>query len=292
VFEDAVLAGCGGVGTGFLWALQALPTSGRLTLVDGKGVSSGNLNRCFFYEVEDVSHPKAERLAQRAVLNNVALEPFVGTFHDLVLRRERIKRVFVTVDSRSARRSIQTDMPLEVFDASTTDISAVVSHFHRQPTDHACLSCIYPHIPEEDARERDIANLLGLTLDQVKQRIVSPDTAAFLEQNFGEPAESFIGKSMDSLAKVRCASGPIVTAGGRQALAPFAFISNLAGCLMALDLLRSQSTERAPLRNYVQLDPWRPPMPVRRLKPKRSDCEFCGDPELWSVFTSLWGLNS
>jgi hypothetical protein len=30
VLEDDVLAGCGGVGTGFLWALQAVQTSGRL----------------------------------------------------------------------------------------------------------------------------------------------------------------------------------------------------------------------------------------------------------------------
>jgi hypothetical protein len=58
VFEDDVLAGCGGVGTGFLWALQAVQTSGRLTVVDGKNVSGGNLNRCFFYEGEDVGEPK------------------------------------------------------------------------------------------------------------------------------------------------------------------------------------------------------------------------------------------
>ncbi|MGH2173968.1 hypothetical protein ACQ1Z4_14780, partial [Enterococcus faecalis] len=75
-----------------------------------------------------------------------------GTFRDLLLKRGRIRRVFVTVDSRPARRSIQTDMPLEIFDASTTDVTAVVAHNHRQPTGYACLSCIYPHIPEEDAR--------------------------------------------------------------------------------------------------------------------------------------------
>jgi hypothetical protein len=45
---------------------------------------------------------------------------------------------------RRARRSIQADMPLEIFDASTTDVTAVAAHHHRQPTGYACLSCIYP----------------------------------------------------------------------------------------------------------------------------------------------------
>lgn len=73
---------------------------------------------------------------------------------------------------------------------------------------------------------------------------------------------------MDSLAKARCGSAPVTTAGGRQALAPFAFVSSLAGCLMVVDLMRSQSTEGVPPSNYVHLDPWRPPTPVRRLKPR------------------------
>ena len=107
-------------------------------------------------------------------------------------------------------------MPFEIFDASTTDVAAVVAHHHKQPTGYACLSCIYAHIPEKDARERDVADLLGLTLDQVKRRIVDVDTAAELSRNFGEPVETFLGKSMDSLAKARCGSASMTTAGGRQ----------------------------------------------------------------------------
>lgn len=292
VFDDDALAGCGGVGTAFLWALQAVQTSGALTVVDGKNVSDGNLNRCFFYKGDDVGKPKAERLVARAVLGETVLESFVGTFHDLLPQRGRIRRVFVTVDSRPARRSIQGDMPLEVFDASTTDVTAVVAHHHRQPTANACLSCIYPHIPEEDARERDIAQLLGLTLDQVKRRTVDEDMAAELSRNFGEPAAAFFGKSMDSLAKARCGSAPVTTAGGRQALAPFAFVSSLAGCLMVIDLMRSLSANDLPPTNYLHLDPWRPPTPVRRLRGRRNRCEFCGDPELKAVFASLWDITA
>jgi molybdopterin/thiamine biosynthesis adenylyltransferase len=290
VFEDDVLAGCGGVGSAFLWAVQTMQTSGRLTVVDGKNVSDGNLNRCFFYEETDLGHAKAERLAARAVIGSTVLVPFVGTFHDLLRERDRIRRVFVTVDSRPARRSIQADMPFEVFDASTTDVTAVVLHHHKHPTNYACLSCIYPHIPLEDARDRDIADLLGLDLDQVKRRFVDADVAAVLARNFDTDAEAFLGKSMDSLAKARCGSAPVTTPGGRQALAPFAFVSSLAGCLIALDLIRSRSSGHVPPTNYLQLDPWRPPTPVRILKPRRALCEFCGDPQLKAAFAAVWEI--
>jgi len=36
---------------------------------------------------------------------------------------------------------------------------------------------------------------IGLTLDQVKRRIVDVDTAAELSRNFGEPADTFVGKA-------------------------------------------------------------------------------------------------
>jgi hypothetical protein len=70
----------------------------------------------------------------------------------------------------------------------------------------------------------------------------------------------------------------------------FGWRDAVAGCLMVLDLIRSLSTEDLPPSNYVQLDPWRPPTPVRRLKPRRDRCEFCGDAELKAVFASLWEL--
>ena len=133
--------------------------------------------------------------------------------------------------------------------------------------------------------------MLGLTLDQVRQRIVDVDTAAELSRNFGEPADTFLGKSMDSLAKARCGFAPATTA-GKQALTPFALVSGLAGCRMVVDLMRSQFPQDVPPFNYVQLDPWRPPTPVRKLKPRCDRCEFCGDPELKAVFASLWDLSA
>jgi hypothetical protein len=91
-------------------------------------------------------------------------------------------------------------------------------------------------------RKRDIAELLGLTLAQVKRGIVDVDTRAERSRNFGKSADTFLGKLIDSLAKVRCGSAPVTTAGegGHRHFSP----SSLAGCLMVVDLVRSDAETR------------------------------------------------
>ena len=81
-----------------------------------------------------------------------------------------MRRVIVGADSRPVRRSIQKELPLEVLDASTTDVSEIVVHSHRQPTAGGVLACIYKHIPDELARARDIASGLGIDVADVISR--------------------------------------------------------------------------------------------------------------------------
>ena len=100
-----------------------------------------------------------------------------------------MRRAIVAADSRRARRSIQKDLPLEVLDASTTDVSEIIVHSHRQPTKGACLACIYRHIPDELARERDIASGLGIDLDRRDRRETLIDERSRREDR-GEPSSS------------------------------------------------------------------------------------------------------
>jgi hypothetical protein len=118
---DAVLAGAGAVGNGFLRGARHLNVTGDLTIVDPKVAGAGNPNRCLYFREGD-NGPKAEVLAARAQGDFPALHltPVVGTFHDIVEANGRVKRVIIGTDSRGARRSIQNDLPLEVLDASTT----------------------------------------------------------------------------------------------------------------------------------------------------------------------------
>ncbi|MEI9922775.1 MAG: ThiF family adenylyltransferase [Bradyrhizobium sp.] len=154
------LQGAGAVGNGFLRAARHLDISGTLSIADPKAVGSGNPNRCLYFTEADRDEAKAAALASHAQPDfpALALVPFTGTFHDIVEKQGRVRRVIVGTDSRVARRSIQNDLPFEVLDASTTGISEIIVHSHRQPNRHACLGCIYQHIPDELARARDIAS--------------------------------------------------------------------------------------------------------------------------------------
>src|SRR5262249_55241787 len=162
----------GAVGSAFLFALQHFPIFGSLAIVDPDDVSDGNLNRCVFFTETDIGKPKAVRLAQGAQPNfpKLKLVPEVTTSQALGKEKhvDWLKRLSVGVDSRRTRRKLQGEIPGEVFDASTTGVIEGVLHHHRQPTDTACLACIYHETTDELARERHIAEALGVDLEDVK----------------------------------------------------------------------------------------------------------------------------
>jgi hypothetical protein len=232
-------------------------------------------------------------LASRFHRPGLTVLPFVGTVHDycLSLRDQKIKRIFATVDSRAARRSIQNELPAEILDASTTDTSEVIVYSHRQPNSNACLSCIYPHAPEEDQRERNIAEGLGITLAEAKKGFIDNRLAQKLVAQHPDLNQAaLIGMSLDTLFKVKCGEGSLKTPAGKQAAAPFAFISNLAGALLALELVRFESPDalgNSP--NYLFVSPWKPPHRNLRLTRHRlADCESCSKQTTVDTLRALW----
>jgi hypothetical protein len=285
-----VLVGAGAVGHGFLRALRHLPVRGTLPVVDPKSVGAGNLNRCTYLRPGDVGHDKAGVLANRAQPDfpELSLTPFVEEFRIYCKRHGPPPTAIVTVDSRRARRSIQSELPGRVIDASTTDVRAVVVHSHRQPTAHACLSCIYRHVPEENLRERAIANGLGIDLEMVKQGFISDVAAAAIAAaHYAIESETIVGMAYDSLFKQLCAAQTLLTPDSRQVLAPFAFVSSLAGALLVIELLRSDA--RIEASNYWTVDPWGMPINRRRvLRPRVADCEFCSNSDVDTVARQLW----
>ena len=290
-FEDAVMAGAGAVGHGFLRALRHLDVRGRLAIVDPKKIGSGNANRCLYLGTDDRG-AKADILAARAAADfaGLSLDPFVGTFSDYVQASGTPPTTaIVTVDSRRVRRAIQKEVPGRVLDASTTDVRAVVVHSHHQPTANACLACIYRHIPDEHARERSIAAGLGIDLADVQQGLILPAVAARIQRAHPQiDAAEIEGKAFDTLFKQLCAEQALITPEGKQVLAPFAFVSNLAGGLLVVELLRS-NLQRADT-NYWTVDPWGVPMArLRRLRPRIAECEFCSIPSVDAIIKDLWG---
>jgi molybdopterin/thiamine biosynthesis adenylyltransferase len=281
--SGAVVAGAGGVANGLFWGFEELDISGEVTICDPKAVSAGNLNRCLYFSEDNIGSNKAEVLAGQVSSSQLLVKPFAGTFSQFVKQIGNVRRVFTTVDSRPARRVIQGELPAEVLDASTTDLSAVVVHSHRQPADGACLGCIYAHIPVEDQRKKHIAEGLGITEEEAGQAFIDITLANKLGSiHSGLQPEKIIGKSLDTLYKEQCGQGALLTAAGEQAIAPLAFISNLAGLLLALELVRFEASEGILPSSYMSLDPWRPPtLHARRNRSRNPDCAFCAKP-FWS----------
>lgn len=288
--SGTVLVGAGAVANGFLRALRHVPVRGELTIIDSKPVASGVLNRCLFFTEADIGCSKAKALAARAAshLPGLRLVPRVEDFGAYANRVGVVPRAVVTVDSRRARRIIQKFIPGEIVDGSTTDARAVVVHSHRQPTSHACLACVYRHVPEEHAREQSIAEGLGVSLADVQDGFISEDAAMRIAaHHLGSDPATLVGKGYDTVFRERCSSQALLLPGGRQVLAPFAFVSALAGTLMVVELLRSAVGSTA--TNYWSVDPWRGPIArTRRLLERYPDCEFCSRPESIEVAHRLW----
>lgn len=293
IFDEAHLAGAGAIGNGFLYGLSQFQIQGRLHVCDDDGVSDGNLQRCLFFTHADVDLPKADRLclAAREYLPGVQLMPFKGRLQDLPNRKGAwLKRLIVGVDSPRARRKLQTEIPGAVFDASTTGAREVVFHFHRQPTAHACMSCVYHESSEEHAREKHIAEKLGVSLDEVRVERISDEAAAVICKRYPQlNPKSIAGTAYDTLFKQLCGSEQLKTSEGRQVLAPFAFVSVLGGVYLAIEFIRRLHGSSADLFNEWRISPWTNPVIRRRRKLERNpSCEFCGDPLMLEAVTSIW----
>ena len=294
--EHTHVAGAGAIGNGFLWAARHLNFRGRLSIADDDTVSSGNLNRQIWFQNGDIGKPKANKIVKRAQghFSQLELVPNRCRLQDLPEKSSGswLRRLIVSVDSRRARRELQNELPGEVFDSSTTDIREVVVHHNRQPTELACLSCIYEADEEEMTREKHIAEHLGVSVEDVRTERISTSAAErIVLMHFELDPERLVGIAYDTLFKSLCAEGQLQTPKGRRIVAPFAFVSVLAGTLLALEVVRRLGAGKHSRDfNYWRLSPWHPIDKRRQIIRKRQpECAFCADPILKKVNLGLWG---
>jgi len=290
------MAGAGAIGNAVLAGFSTLDVHGELHICDPDDASDGNLNRCWWFDHEDLEKPKAERLVVRAQASmpNLRLAPHVVTLRDAIktMGEKPPETLIVGVDSRRARRSLQSEMPRRVFDASTTGITELVLHVNEALTDRACMSCVYHEAPDEGAHEAHVADALGVGLANVRQNFVSADAAREIAKKYPElDAAQLQGLAYDSLFKQLCGKGQLKTSTAERVLAPFGFVSVLAGVMLAIEIaIRTGDVRQAPAHNYWRISPWGAPIArMREQRAKRPGCEFCGNSTLQGVVKSLWG---
>ena len=294
--EHTYVAGAGAIGNGFLWAARHLNFRGQLSVADDDVVSSGNLNRQIWFQTDDIDLPKVDRIIEKAQVHfpQLKLVPNKCRLQDMPNKSDGpwLRRLIVAVDSRRARRELQSELPGEVFDSSTTDIREIVVHHNIQPNALACLSCIYEADEEEITREKHIAQHLGVSVEDVRtDRISKAAAERIVLMHSGLRPENLTGIAYDTLFKTLCAEGQLQTPEGRRVVAPFAFVSVLAGTLLALEVVRRLGPGRHSQDfNYWRLSPWHPVDHRRRMtRQKQADCVFCEDTILKKVNLDLWG---
>lgn len=290
------LAGAGAIGNGYLWGLRWFNVRGQLDIVDFDIVKSGNLNRQVWFHESDIGKPKANQLALSAQSSfpELTLVPRRDRLQDLPEKKTDprwLRRLVVGVDSRLARRALQDELPEQVFDASTTDIREIVLHFNQQGTGKACLGCVYPPDQLEAGRARDIAAALGITIEEVCEGVISAHAAKVIRARYpdrGLTLEGLEGEAYDSLFKALCAKAALRTDGGRQIFSPFAFVSVLAGVMLAIETVRRLSGYQ-PDYNLWKISPWSPFIPrLRRQIPANPVCVVCGEPWRQQIAAQVW----
>jgi hypothetical protein len=294
---EAYLAGAGAIGNGFLWAARHVELRGKLTICDDDTVSSGNLQRQVWFHEDDIGEPKSTTLCQKAQphITGCELKPETVRLQDLPNRSGAwLRRLIVAVDSRRARRELQNELPAEVFDASTPDIREVVVHYNNAFSGLACLGCLYKADEKEATQDQIIAEHLGVGVDDVRaSRISSVAAVAIARKHPHIDPVSIEGQAFDSLYKALCATGKLHASVGKQVVAPFAFVSVLAGTLLLLDVMTRLVRPNLLRANECHISPWREPFPQGRLTRARfAGCECCGTTTraraLLSLRSRLW----
>ncbi len=220
-FDGAVLIGAGAVGNAFLRRCVT-STPGYAANRRSQGRRRRQPEPVPLFHRGRRRAPQAEALANNAEADfpEVALTHHDGDFHEYVKQNGPQRTAIVTVDSRRVRRAIQAEVPDECSTASTTDIRAVVVHSHRQPTEEACLSCIYRHVLTSTHGKGP----LPMARDQSgngQESLISADAAALIAAaNARIQPAAIEGMAYDSLFKQLCAEQALKSAEGKQVFAP------------------------------------------------------------------------
>jgi molybdopterin/thiamine biosynthesis adenylyltransferase len=294
IFEKTYLAGGGAIGNAFLYALKEFNVKGEIIIADPDSISDGNLNRCIWFDKSMIEKNKAEVLAEIAQphFHNLRLKAypnFLNTIQDRNTDDKWLKKLIIAVDSRRARRNLQTEIPGEVFDASTTNIEEVVFHFHKRPLNGgACLECVYPHDHLENAHEQHIAEALGISLEDISKLNISIEAASKICLKFPNlDQEKIVGQSYDTLFKELCGQDMLKIQNEKEILAPFGFVSLLAGTILAIETVRKLLIPSD--YNFWKVSPWLVPIPkLKQLWRSNKKCSFCNNLYKSEFAENLW----
>jgi hypothetical protein len=300
------IVGLGAGGGALAFTLASLSTlQGTVSLVEPDELVPSNLNRAVFADADDAraQRPKVDVIG--AILGKFpALQvqrlalPYAEACR--ALEREDHRHVVAAVHSRAARRQLQFETPMVLWDAGATEHGEFfVWRMILGVTE--CMHCKHPPGADDPEREKasQLTLLLGLDLDtwlrkvRDNERFSVSDVEAIQAHLHGQrPAFDLpsSGQRYGDWEAEQC---------GRLRLPevddeiPIPFAPVMAGVLLAGDILKERHFPSAVLDSYY----WNTLLgrfmtrnePHRRAP--RADCEFCHDASYRAQYVRRWGPN-
>jgi hypothetical protein len=298
--DDLFVAGVGAIGSAMLFALNAHGKGrGNILLLDHDILENKNLGRYTFFDIGDIGGNKAIIAKRRLESNGLAInveaidQRFENYFNDKYEEdpRFRIPRLISAPDRRDTRRKFQSKLPREVWDASTGP-DQVVLHYNKFDPQAACLCCIYPEDPIEDAHFHHVAEVLGISFERVRsgEPISATDFEIIQRKYPNLTSDITIGRAFDSVFRDLCSVGKLRGA-DKGVLAPFPFISGLAGVMLYFEYVKRSRPDifyTYTGYNYIQMNPFYPPNPDYMINKASSDNCCCQKPNVRALFNKIW----
>jgi hypothetical protein len=144
---NALMVGCGAVGTAIAWLLPLVRSSANWVLVDGDIVDVSNLNRSPLFGFDDISKRKAKVIASylsEAGINADGIDAWFDTaLQNGLFDLNRHEIVVPVANDRNVRHLIQHHIPpLQVYGTTGRNWDAFLGR--HVPISEDCLACRFP----------------------------------------------------------------------------------------------------------------------------------------------------
>ena len=264
---DVALAGCGAIGNAVVWALARVDMTGSVSVIDHESIDLGNLQRYVWTKREDEKQSKAIFLKNKfnGRIKATAYECRLAEF--LEIKRHRVDRLLLALDSKSDRCAAQASLPRWIANAWTqpNDLGVSTHDF----MSGACVQCLY--LPNGQSKNEDeiIAETLGVQnlLMHVRELLYSNNGTPrnFLEaiaetkQVALEKLLPFENRSLRTLYVEGFCGGAVISldhigSPPENVHVPLAHQSALAGILLAASLIQNAKNGSIGLSKVTQYD--------------------------------------
>lgn len=167
--------GCGGIAASTLWTLALLALAGNPALIDDDIVDITNLNRLLFANRNDIDKLKVSVAKDMLDAAGTTAGPFERRWEKLSKDDQRtVDLAVVTVDTAPVRRDIQGSMPRLILNGGTGDNGEYRISRH-DFLNGACLTCISHGDERARSLEDNLAQFLGIPVDELKAHLNSRD---------------------------------------------------------------------------------------------------------------------